>query len=235
MKPAWPVAMGLALGLHLGAAVLAGGVLSRPAHYQSRLTIRFEAAKPAPRQAGPGAPAAQPPVAEVQAQAQPVPRPVPRPRPRPGRRPRTRATKRPLVPAAPPKVAVELLNPSASPGSTIPKAESPRRPEVAAVVQAPAPLPDLGPARGRLLAAVGRHKRYPRRARRLRQQGVIVLQVKLTAAGSLLEPAVVLKSSGHRMLDDEALRMIRVAAPFDRLPPGYRNARFEVPIRFSLK
>lgn len=79
------------------------------------------------------------------------------------------------------------------------------------------------------------HKRYPRRARQLGQEGEVVLALALHADGSLAAPPRLLRSSGTAALDQEALRMARAAAPFPPRP-GTRGHELvvHVPVQFSL-
>lgn len=236
MKTAWPIAMTLAVGLHIGAAALTACFGPRAKAVQPRLSIRFKSAE------------RPPPVSDKVALSKPKklapgtspligkrrPRRVPRKRRVP---PPSRALLAPAQPAKPPYEA-----PVASPGPAPvqPGAQLSPSPKAAPVQVAKAEAPESQPpdlklARRRLLSALAGHKRYPRRARRLKQQGVVLLQVVLTGAGTLAEPARVLKSSGYKMLDREALRMVAAAAPFDALPGGLDSAAFEVPLRFALK
>ena len=88
----------------------------------------------------------------------------------------------------------------------------------------------------RLRAWLERHKRYPRRARRRREQGVVVLRFVADRAGAVLDLEVE-NSSGHPLLDDAALDMVRRAQPLPEMPPGMRESRAEhlLPVRFALR
>jgi protein TonB len=57
-----------------------------------------------------------------------------------------------------------------------------------------------------------------------------VLEVVIRADGSLKQ-IVVRRSSGHRKLDDAAVRTVRLAAPFDPFPPAIKE-RYPV-LRFA--
>jgi protein TonB len=59
---------------------------------------------------------------------------------------------------------------------------------------------------------------YPDEARRKKVFGDLVLHVAVRADGSV-ERIRVLHSSGHRLLDDAAVRIVRLAAPFSPFPP----------------
>ncbi len=83
---------------------------------------------------------------------------------------------------------------------------------------------------GRLEAA----KRYPVSARSRRDQGVTTVRFRLGRQGQLLS-ATLIKSSGSRMLDDEALAAVHRAVPFPPIP-AQRPVEIElvVPIEFYL-
>ncbi len=59
---------------------------------------------------------------------------------------------------------------------------------------------------------------YPEQARRQGLDGSLVLSVDVLPDGSI-ERVQVLRSSGHDMLDEAAVRIVRLSAPFASLPP----------------
>lgn len=63
---------------------------------------------------------------------------------------------------------------------------------------------------------------YPAEARRLGLSGSLRLRVLLTQDGSLAE-ATVLSSSGEAILDEAALKIVHLAAPFAPFPPAMRK------------
>ncbi len=63
---------------------------------------------------------------------------------------------------------------------------------------------------------------YPEAARTARLYGSLRLLVAISADGALVD-ARVLESSGHRVLDEAAVRIVRLAAPFAPFPPGMRR------------
>jgi protein TonB len=69
--------------------------------------------------------------------------------------------------------------------------------------------------------------RYPELAARSGMQGVLYIRFDIMKDGSLgnLE---LLKSSGYKILDDEALRAIRASAPFQQLPDDWNMERFSI-------
>ena len=63
---------------------------------------------------------------------------------------------------------------------------------------------------------------YPDAARARSLYGSLRLLVAIAPDGTLSDVRV-LESSGHRILDDAALRIVRLAAPFAPFPPGMRR------------
>lgn len=77
---------------------------------------------------------------------------------------------------------------------------------------------------------------YPPGARRRREEGVVMLTVRVNRAGQVLSRQVV-KGSGHADLDAEALAMIAGVQPLPALPPTMpvKVLVLTVPVRFSLR
>ncbi len=89
----------------------------------------------------------------------------------------------------------------------------------------------------RLSRVVGRQRRYPASAARLGMEGTARVQVRVNRDGSLAGAPKLVRSSGHEVLDAEALRMVEAAAPFAPLPEGHSrpSAEFVIPVDFSLR
>jgi protein TonB len=87
----------------------------------------------------------------------------------------------------------------------------------------------------RLLAQLNRFKQYPRAARQAHIQGVVMLHFVMNAQGRVTAFDVA-KSSGHPVLDAEALALIQRAQPLPAIPPDYPDRTLDaiVPIEFSL-
>jgi len=87
----------------------------------------------------------------------------------------------------------------------------------------------------RLIAQLRRYKQYPDRARRAGQQGIAMLRFTVDRTGRVLTHALV-GTSGHQLLDDEALALIQRAAPLPAMPPEMtqQTAEFTVPIDFNI-
>jgi protein TonB len=115
----------------------------------------------------------------------------------------------------------------ASPATQMKVTEAPAAPTGAGRTQSP-------DARylAELAESLRRAQRYPIAARRLRQEGRVVLKLDLAADGALVDCEVV-RSSGYELLDEAALDMVRRTAP---LPPSTTGAplTLTIPIVFSL-
>ena len=82
---------------------------------------------------------------------------------------------------------------------------------------------------------IAKFQRYPRHAQRRGWQGKVVLEIKLTGSGVLIEKKINI-SSGFKVLDNESLSMIDRALPLP-LPLGVLKEKIitmYVPIRFTL-
>ncbi|WP_173932051.1 energy transducer TonB [Chelativorans sp. Marseille-P2723] len=86
----------------------------------------------------------------------------------------------------------------------------------------------------RLFRHVARYKRYPREAARQGITGDTSLALTIDRQGRLAG-ARVARSSGHGILDEEAMAIARRASPYPRLPEGIGgpNYTFTVTLRFS--
>jgi protein TonB len=136
--------------------------------------------------------------------------------------------------------------PPRKPVAIQPPAATPAPPVTAPPVQAPAPAKAQAAAAqppsqatpnyvGQLLAQLQQYKQYPEAARIKGQKGTATLRFSIDRQGRLLSYELV-GSSGHQLLDDEALALVQRAAPYPPLPdeiPG-PNWSFTVPIDFGL-
>jgi protein TonB len=85
-------------------------------------------------------------------------------------------------------------------------------------------------------AELVRHRRYPPAALRLGLEGVAKVELAIDRRGSLVGAPRVIQSSGHAVLDEEALRVVEAAAPFVA-PPQHGDKDvlvFVIPIDFRL-
>lgn len=88
---------------------------------------------------------------------------------------------------------------------------------------------------GRVVAHLNRHKQFPRTAMQRRVNGTVMVRFSLARDGRVTS-ARLQRGSGHRVLDEAALAMVRRADPFPPIPPGLgRNSMsFTAPIEFHL-
>ncbi|MBN2885731.1 MAG: energy transducer TonB [Chromatiaceae bacterium] len=89
---------------------------------------------------------------------------------------------------------------------------------------------------GQLVAWLNRHKRYPTRAQRLRQEGTVVVRFTIDKSGQVLSHQIV-TSSGHPLLDQEVQALLGRASPLPAMPAALSQSRLTltVPIRFNLR
>lgn len=87
-----------------------------------------------------------------------------------------------------------------------------------------------------LAGELRRFRRYPPRAVEAGISGTVELGMRVSAGG-VAQSFQVKKSSGHRLLDEEALEMLRQAAPRTALPESLLGHAFSLsmPIEFDLK
>ncbi len=94
--------------------------------------------------------------------------------------------------------------------------------------------PDYGWLADALWKRIEKLKQYPQHARLNRLEGRVVLRVVIGDDGSLLDLAIA-KSSGHAVLDQDALEVLRRAAPLTLLRPlGKSQVVVKVPISYRL-
>lgn len=135
----------------------------------------------------------------------------------------------PVVPAAPADTAAATVEPLPAPAVSQPVPSAP-------VSRPTTPDPTALAAYGRTLAgAVALQQRYPRLAQIRQWQGSTLLQLELAADGQLQSVRVV-SSSGHEILDRQAIDMVRAAAPLPPLPASLagRSLTVDVPVVFRL-
>lgn len=140
---------------------------------------------------------------------------------------------------APPPSAAEntgsvpaVASPAPAPASAVPPA-----------IPSPAPVaskrasegPALDAYARTLSAEIARQRRYPAVARMRGWQGTAVLAITLSPAGAVLKSSLS-RSSGHAVLDEQALKMVAEASPLPIAPPPLhgRTLEFELPVVFAL-
>ena len=70
---------------------------------------------------------------------------------------------------------------------------------------------------------------YPDEAQRRNLSGSLILEVVLRPDGAL-RSVQLLRSSGHKVLDDAAIRIVRLAAPFAPVPADVLDGKNELRI-----
>lgn len=85
--------------------------------------------------------------------------------------------------------------------------------------------------------AVQGQQRYPAAARRLGLEGKGVVKIRIDRRGRLVGKPMIHTSTGHDVLDKEALAMVERAAPFDAPPSAFDKdvATLVLPVHFKLK
>lgn len=196
------VGLSVAVAGHVGAALLVllagAGPLLAPTEASAPISVALvDAAPPAP----------EPPLEPVKAPDQPA-LPVPRV---------ALPTPQVVVATVPARPALSAPRPTLSPAAATaapPAAPAPASPPAKSAEQA-------GEAsyHAQVLARLREARRYPTAARARRQEGVAQVRFTLDARGRVLDASLV-RSSGHAVLDREALDTVRRAAPLPAPPPG---------------
>lgn len=166
----------------------------------------------------------------IKPKIEPKPKPIAKPIERPSPIEEPSAEPPPPAPSVPEVIAV-APKADTKPAVVAPApVESPRPPEPSPVDVDNA-LGEYGNLLGR---AIAKHKRYPEIARRRNLQGEVLLDLKLDGNGKVLS-ANVRESSGHEILDNQALEMVRKASPFPAPPEALRNRTFNITVPVSFK
>jgi protein TonB len=207
-----------------------------PAIPEAAEPLRWEVAF-APAPVTPSPPVTPPPRPEPRReQARPVPEPVAPPPPRQAALPAPAPA--PVAPAAPAPV---MAQPVVTAQATVELAPV-RAPAPPPVQARPVPPPAVDSAAEverrwylALLERLRAMKRYPMAARRLGQEGVVLIECRIGPDGRL-EGAEVKRGSGYPLLDQDALRLLEAAAETARgqLQPE-RPTRLEIPIAYRLE
>lgn len=220
----WPLAFTLAVGAHLA---VAGFVALKP-HAPPPVAppvpppaLLLDLAPPAPPPPPPPPPPK--PMAQVPAPKPPpvIERAVAKLPPPP---PRTAPRSEPVAEMPPQPVAT----PAPALAETVPAPQA----------SAPAgPPPDaLAAFQGRLMAHLGKHKRYPMSARQRRQQGTAWVRLTLDRNGRVLSRQLE-RGCGVEVLDREAEELLDRAQPLPPIPPelGQDQMELVLPVEFSLR
>ena len=86
-----------------------------------------------------------------------------------------------------------------------------------------------------LIASAGRYKRYPRQAVDKGWQGKVEVRLVIGENGRT-KTASIRSSSGHDVLDRQALDMVKKAKPLTPIPAALRGREFtvDIPVIFDL-
>lgn len=137
------------------------------------------------------------------------------------------------TPPPPTEVIAVTPKPDAIPSPVPPVAITPpESPKSAVPVDTSAARDGYG---NTLWGAISKHKQYPRIAQMRGWQGEAIVELLLDGDG-MLKSKKIIQSSGHDVLDKQALDMIEKASPFPVPPEALRGSSFsiKVPIPFKL-
>ena len=190
------------------------------------LVARLVQAQPKPEPAAPVEEMRKPPVPEQRPAA-----------PRPAAKPATVPAAVPIPQPAPAALAEPPQPAPAAPLTfTAPGPAARFEPQSAAATPVGPDPGVLDRYRLQILTAAARFKRYPRSAIDNNWEGEVVVRMTIGADGRIAALGIK-SSSGHEMLDRQALEMFRIAKPFVLLPPELAGREFELELRaiYSLK
>lgn len=88
--------------------------------------------------------------------------------------------------------------------------------------------------RSKMLNLTYKNTQYPKRAINFKQEGTVVLMVKVDRSGELLELSQA-TSSEHKLLNNAALKAVRKTAPYPKVPAELMGDVIEVSLPFSFK
>lgn len=138
-------------------------------------------------------------------------------------------------PPPPPETSQAVIAPTQEPPPQPVQETRPPTPAVPARVKGGAPR--VEPAwQTALVRHLQQYKRYPSEAQSRGEEGVVMLSFSVDRSGRVLAHQIV-RSSGHRELDNEVMSMIERAQPLPAFPPSMTQNEysFTVPLRFSLQ
>jgi periplasmic protein TonB len=226
--------------------------LSAPRNPENRASapgpIVARLVQPAPSAAPVAAPRPEPVKPNVQ-EKPPAPsavKRVPAVKPRPLAKSEAKAPARAApAPSTPVTEPVAEAPPSPPAPSAAPAPAGPPATAIARVDPTPAPAPpgaeafdagSLAQYRLQVISAARKYKRYPRAAMDNNWEGDVVVRMVIGANG-MISALSVKSSSGHQVLDQQALEMFKRAKPLVQIPPALRGREFTIELRaiYSLK
>jgi len=193
--------------------------------------VKLPEPPPAPEPVQPQPEVVQP---KVEPKIKPEPKPVVKPLPTPVVEQSEPVAEPP--PAQPTEVIAVAPKPNAAPPVQTVPVPTP-------VKQEPPPVTnqaDYDDARSKygnsLWGAISKHKKYPKIAAMRNWQGEAIVELELDGNGKLKSKKII-QSSGHDVLDRQALEMVEKALPFPAPPDVLRGNNFTitVPVPFKLE
>jgi protein TonB len=166
-------------------------------------------------------------VAPSQEEQKPIPRPQHKRKPLTTPKAKPEPVQPPQQPEPPATPAAEATEPALAPSASS-AASAPAAPVVAAAPPV-ADAASIARYRQQLIGVAVRYKRYPPRAVERGWEGDVLVRVAVAASGEMRFD--VKTSSGHDLLDAQALEMFRLAAPQVPLPQGLRGQTFDIEVR----
>lgn len=140
---------------------------------------------------------------------------------------------------SPGTVVARIVKPAPPAESPVPERKTSLKKAAPALAAAPVtPIADSASAaqyRQQLIGVAVRYKVYPPHAVQNGWEGDVAIGVSIAASGA--SQVSVMKSSGHGLLDEQALEMFRLAAPRVPVPQALRGRQFAVEVRavYSLR
>lgn len=248
----WAVIASLALHALLGMLL---PILKMEIPEPKPQTLQVELAPP-PKAAPPAVAAPEPePLPEPVKPPEPPPPPLPKPTPIPV--PAKPEPPKPEPPKPAPKVSEPVAKPqeqalptpapeviSVAPKENVP---APMPAPAPAPVAPPTPAPPPGPSQQDIDAArsqyssllartIGKYKQYPKIAQMRGWQGEVLLEVHCDAQGNVVQ-TLIKQSSGHNVLDEQAMTMVKKASPLPPAPDVLKNKALIllIPVPFTLE
>lgn len=212
--------IGASIALHAGVLIAFPQLRSRPANAPIVLTATLMPAREAT------------PAPERQARVEP-PRPRPKPHPLVRPEPKPEIARSAPVPEPVPEASSTPETPAPQIASVAPPAPANAEPGAPVVAWDGATLQQY---RTGLIAFAKQYKRYPVQAMERGWEGRVEVRITVLPTGAI-DSARVKTPSGYRILDDQALDMVRRALARSPVPPALVGREFsiDIPVIFELQ
>lgn len=131
---------------------------------------------------------------------------------------------------------VPVFDEGASNAPSVPSPPPPSAPQSLSLPPSPQTSGEVDPNwEGEVLTRLEKFKRYPRRAKVRRQEGIVLIHALIDGSGRVMS-ATVRRTSGSNVLDQEALATFARAEPLPAPPIAMRApVSLDVPVRFFLR